>query len=237
MARFDWDERAYLGLAAVMTVALWQVPWGDQVLYPFTLFATFAHEAGHGLTALVLGGHFERLTLFGNGSGVAEWTGNLGRVGRAMVAAGGLVGPATFGAGLFGASRKISARTILVVLTVFIAWVMVMFARNGFTIGVLGFFAVVLLTTARISPQKGASFLVQLLALQLALSVFRDLDYMFSSAGEVGGRWVRSDTGAIEDALFLPYWIWGAATAAFSFSVVLLGLWSLVFRRNAKPAN
>lgn len=228
MTRFRWDERAFLVLAALVTVGLWQVSWGQMVLYPFTLFATYAHEAGHGMTALVLGGSFEGLTLYPDGSGVAAWRGDFGPVGRAAVAAGGLVGPACFGAGLFAASRNIPARYILVALTVFTALVMVFFAESGFTVVALGVLATVLFTVARWAPRTGAPFLLQLLALQLALSVFRDLDYMFSPGGEVGGELVRSDTGAIEDALLLPYWFWGTVTATFAFTVVLVGFARMV---------
>ena len=31
-------------------------PWGPLILYPFTLFTTWVHEMGHGLTALAFGG-------------------------------------------------------------------------------------------------------------------------------------------------------------------------------------
>ena len=37
------------------TVALWQVPYGDTLLYPFTLLATWFHEMGHGLASMLLG--------------------------------------------------------------------------------------------------------------------------------------------------------------------------------------
>lgn len=235
MARVPWDDRAFLVLAALVTVALWQVEWGQRALYPFTLFATYAHELGHGLTALLLGGRFEELTLYLDGSGVAAWRGNFGPIRRAAVAAGGLVGPAFFGAGLFVVSRRISARIVLIALTVFTAVVMVFFANPGFTVVALGVMATAVLTVARWSPRTGAPFLVQLLALQLGLSVFRDLDYMFSPGGEVGGKLIRSDTAAIAEALFLPYWFWGALTAALSFAVVLFGLWIMVVRRSAKP--
>lgn len=235
MAQTRWDERAFLVLAALVTVGLWQFPWGQMALYPFTLFATYAHEAGHGLTALLLGGAFEELTLFPDGSGVAAWRGAFGPVGRAAVAAGGLVGPACMGAALFVSSRRAPAHYVLIALTIVTAIVMVLFVRTGFTFVTLGVLATALFTVSRWAPRTAAPFLLQLLALQLALSVFRDLDYMFSPGGEVAGRLVRSDTGAIEDALLLPYWFWGALTAMFSFAVVALGLWQMVSRRPLKP--
>ena len=45
------------------TVALYLVPYGRYVAYPLLLLSTFAHEMGHGLTALVMGGTFESLVM------------------------------------------------------------------------------------------------------------------------------------------------------------------------------
>ena len=49
------DSHGMLLLAVLVIVVAWQVPYGPQALYPLTLLATFAHEMGHGLTALLAG--------------------------------------------------------------------------------------------------------------------------------------------------------------------------------------
>ncbi len=54
---------------------------------PATLLATFAHEMGHGLTAMLVGEQFDQLLLNADGSGVAMWRGNPGRLATALVAA------------------------------------------------------------------------------------------------------------------------------------------------------
>ena len=56
---------------------------------------------------------------------------------------------------------------------------------------------------------------------------------MFSDGGMVGGVQRMSDSAAIADAMFLPYWFWGALTAVFSFAVLALGIY-LAFRRQPK---
>jgi hypothetical protein len=43
-----------------------------------------------------------------------------------------------------------------------------------------------------------------------------------------------SDSAQIADALLGPYWFWGGATAAFSFAVLLTGVY-LAFRRAPAP--
>jgi hypothetical protein len=76
--------------AAAVTLLLWQFSWGNYILYPFSILATWFHEMGHGLTALFLGGNFHKLVMLPNGSGYAVHSGSLflGPIGRALVAAG-----------------------------------------------------------------------------------------------------------------------------------------------------
>lgn len=87
----------WLAVAALITVILWQMPFGGLLLYPFTILATWFHEMGHGLTAMLLGGSFKQLLIYPNGSGIAVHTSS-GGLGEALVAAGGLLGPPIAGA-------------------------------------------------------------------------------------------------------------------------------------------
>ena len=101
---------SWLIIAAIATVVLWQFPWGNYILYPFTILATWFHEMAHGLAAIILGGNFQKLVLYPNGSGVAQYTSTgslfLGPIGRALVAAAGLMGPPIAGGLFIVASRK-----------------------------------------------------------------------------------------------------------------------------------
>src|SRR5690242_18819647 len=65
--------RSALLLAAVIAFAVprW-VPFGYYLMYPFTLLATWVHESGHGLGAIITGGSFDRLMIFWDASGWAE---------------------------------------------------------------------------------------------------------------------------------------------------------------------
>jgi hypothetical protein len=50
----------------------------------------------------------------------------------------------------------------------------------------------------------------------LCLSWLQDLDYLFSARATVGGVQHASDTAMIAQALWLPYWFWGALIAVIS---------------------
>jgi hypothetical protein len=52
----DRKRRAWtLAALAVGSILLWQTYWGSLLLYPFTILATWFHEMGHGLAAILAG--------------------------------------------------------------------------------------------------------------------------------------------------------------------------------------
>jgi Peptidase M50B-like len=225
-------SRTLLILTVLAVVATWQLPYGKQILYPLTLFATFAHEMGHGLTALLLGQHFDQLRLYADGSGLALWYGAPGRLARALIAAGGLVGPSFAGIGLLLlAATPRRARAVLAGLAAVIVIIVALWARNPFAVVFLLLLAGFLGLAARMLPDYAAAFLVSFMAVTLCLSWFADLDYMFSAYAEVDGGRHPSDSAIIAQALWLPYWFWGGIVALFSFAVLSLGLLRVSRRR------
>ncbi|MBI4425162.1 MAG: M50 family metallopeptidase [Elusimicrobia bacterium] len=211
--------------AGALTVALWRVPHGRTALWPFSLLATWFHEMGHGLTALALGGRFEKLLLYADGSGLAvsgapRWLGSLG---SAAVAAGGPLGPAAAGALLIVASRRFStARAGLWLLGLALIGSGLAWTRSVFGFGfTLAAGALVLLTAAR-AGRETHGFAAQFLGVQACLSAFQELDYMFSASATVGGRPMASDSARIAELIGGAYFIWGGAMAVTA--VALLGL-------------
>lgn len=220
-------------LAAATIVVAWQLPYGPQALYPLSLLATFAHEMGHGLTTLLVGEHFDRLLLHADGSGLAEWRGDPGRLARAAIAAGGLLGPSVAGVALLLAGSPRRARTLLGVFAAGLVFCVVLWVRNPFGMAFLLATAAVFAAAGRWLGDFAAAFVLHLLAAVLCLSWFRDLDYMFSAGVVVAGVARASDVAVIADALWLPYWFWGALVAALSLALLVLGLWVVARRARA----
>ncbi|MBK9443150.1 MAG: M50 family metallopeptidase [Comamonadaceae bacterium] len=219
------NPRTRLILCAATIALLWQLPYGAQMLYPLTLLATFAHEMGHGLSALALGASFDEMLLHADGSGMAVWHGNPGRLVTALIAAGGLIGPSLAGVSLLLLSRAPRfARAALVLVAGLLLIAAALWTRNAFGIGFLLAWAVGLGLAARLLPDAAASFVLHLIAVTLCLSWLTDLDYMFSNQAVVGGVVHLSDSAVIAQALWLPYWFWGALVAVFSLVLVLLGI-------------
>jgi hypothetical protein len=221
--------------AASGSSAACRCPYGgpQRALTPYlTLLATFAHEMGHGLAALLVGGDFDRLSLHADGSGLAEWRGDPGRLARAAIAAGGLLGPTVAGVALLllaGSTRR--SRLLLWVFAAGLAFCVAMWVRNPFGVVFLLATAVALAAAGRWLGEFGAAFLLHLLAAVLCLSWFRNLDYMFSASAVVAGVARPSDSAIIAQALWLPFWFWGALVATLSLALLVFGLW-IVGRRS-----
>ncbi len=219
---------AYLGVAVVLTLALFYVPGGRWVAYPLMLISTVAHEMGHGLAALLVGGRFESLQMWPNGSGVATWSARVGPLGRGIVAAGGLVGPAMAAGLAFWAGRsQRTAPMALLTLAVGLALADLLVVRNLFGFVFIGLLAVSLGTLALYASRDVAQLTLLFLGVQLALSVFSRGDYLFTEVAQTARGPMPSDVAQIAEALWLPYWFWGGLCGLFSLLVVGIGLASL----------
>lgn len=212
---------------ALMSVGLWQFPEGRIALYPFTILATWFHEMGHGLAALITGSRFDHLVIFSDGSGYASITrpGDGYRLTDAVIAASGPLGPAVAGSLLLLASGtpRRSGRA-LTVLGAALALSAAIWVRSVVGLLVLPMLGIGILAIAAYAKPAYQRLAVQVLGVQACISVWRQFDYLFSDGGYVGGRAARSDTSAISDAILLPYWFWGGA---ISVVIVAMLWWSL----------
>ncbi|MBH8556401.1 M50 family metallopeptidase [Nostocaceae cyanobacterium CENA357] len=210
--------------AAIATILLWQVPGGDYILYPFTILATWFHEMGHGLMALILGGQFQKLQIFSSGSGVATYgiSRSWGTIGPALVAAAGPMGPPLAGAALILASRSFKAASLsLKILGSFLLLSTVIWVRSLFGLVAIPLLGLIILGISLKAPRWMQGFAIQFLGVQACISTYHQLNYLFSySAGPLG----LSDTGQMQQYLFLPYWFWGGLMAIASLVILVQSL-------------
>lgn len=214
----------WLIVAAVATILLWQVPGGDYIVYPFSILATWFHEMGHGLMALLLGGSFQQLQIFSNGSGVAFYSGALylGAIGRALVAAAGPMGPPIAGAALILASRSFkTAHLSLTILGSFLLLSTIIWVRSLFGIIAISLIGFITLGIALRTPRWVQGFAIQVLGVQACVSTYHQMDYLFSFSPGPG---LLSDTAQIQQQLLLPYWFWGALMAVASVVILVQSL-------------
>ncbi|BAQ65817.1 M50 family metallopeptidase [Geminocystis sp. NIES-3709] len=202
---------SWLIAATVTTIVLWQFSWGNYILYPFSILATWFHEMGHGLTAMLLGGNFQKLVLFSNGSGVAYHSGHLflGRIGRALVSAGGLLGPAIAGSLFIISSRRYkTAHYTLMFLGCFLLISVLLWVRSFFGIIAITLWGLGIIYLSYKTDKEVQGFAIQFLGVQAIISCYHQIGYLFMNNAVINGRYMTSDTGQIAKQLFLPHWFW-----------------------------
>lgn len=219
------NARVVLLVSLVATLIVYGIPQLRFIAYPLLLLSTLVHEMGHGLAALLTGGSFHTLVMGYDGSGVAMWSGEPSRLRLGFVAAGGLVGPAVAAAVAFFIARTPrGARTLLLASSLTLAISMLFVVRGVFAITFVSILLAGLVMAARFGSDDFAQLVVVFLAVQLALSVFSRGDYLFTREAVTSEGVMLSDSSQMAQALFLPFWFWGAACGGFSVLVLLFGI-------------
>lgn len=218
--------RTMLLASGAITLLLYVVPFGHWLARPFLLLSTLAHELGHGLTALLLGGRFQRLEMWSTGAGLSEMdlTG-FGRLRQAATVAGGLVGPAVAAALCFSLGRTSrGARVCLLGLGVLFAAAEILVVRNFFGLAFTGVVAAACLLIGWRGSPTVVQLAVVFVAVQLALSVFSRADYLFVRSADNPTGTYPSDVLQMQHLLWLPHWFWGGLCGAIALAAVGWGL-------------
>lgn len=230
MARKKDDDRptsrgALLVAAAVSLIVGVFVPFGGVLLYPFTLLATWVHEMGHGLTALVLGGGFDALEIFSDASGLAHTRNARGAI-DALVCLGGLVAPPITGAVILATARgPRRAQGILVGLSVALLVSLAIWVRSVAGFVAIPLVAAVTIAFVRYGSPRERMFLAQFLGLRLALDTMgRGMDYLFTSSVTVGGVQRASDIMRVADGFGGPRFMWSVLISSLCIAFVGVGL-------------
>jgi len=239
-AQLDHRQQAagFLVGSIIVTILLYHViPYGRTIGYPLMLLSTLVHEMGHGIAAMLAGGSFEKFEMFADGSGVAYSRGAFGRFGKAFISAGGLVGPALVGGVGFVIGRTPKAARIgLAAFGIVMLIALLLVVRSVFGVVFVSVTAAVCLLIAFKARPWVSQVAVVFLAVQLALSVFSRGDYLFTQWANTGSGRMPSDVQKMSEALFLPYWFWGAACGLISIAVLLVGL-RLFFKASTDDAE
>ncbi|MCC6805635.1 MAG: M50 family metallopeptidase [Anaerolineae bacterium] len=207
-------------LASLVVLVLWNIPQLDFILYPVRLFVTFVHESGHGLAAILTGGHFENFRVDPNTSGVALTAGGW----RWLILPAGYLGSALFGALLFYITNTVPyPRTISLVLAILVAVVTVLFTNflsTAFLVG-LGS-ALVLLALWRYADRSVNLLVLDALAILTGLNVVLDLFALVTHSSAAMGE-VLNDAAAFsrDIAPILPPVIWAIVWTILA--VLMLG--------------
>ncbi len=220
------QARSALLWSVGLTLLLPRIPLLSVLGVPLLWLSTVAHELGHGLTAIALGGTLERFVIRPDGSGTAFTISPPGDLAGALVSAGGLLGPAIVAALWFVLARRPTlARLSLALFGGALISAAALVADPGFTRGYLGVVGGLALVAATCTSAALARIILVFLAVQVALSVFTRSDYLFTEVADSSAGPMPSDVAQISAHLGGPYWAWGLACGLFSLLVLVVGLW------------
>lgn len=213
------------GLSLVLYLLPMWVPSLAWLGWPLIMLSTLFHELGHGLVALLVGGGFDTLRIFPNGSGVARTLSDGSRTMIAAIAAGGPLAPPLAALALFFAARNARAARIgLWLLCSLLALALVCWVRGLFGIAFVLVLLLVLAWIAFKASARTAQIATCFLAIELSLAAFSSADYLFAAEADTSLGIMPSDTAQIAQALWLPHWFWGGLIGLLSLLVLGLGL-------------
>jgi hypothetical protein len=214
----DW-----LWIAAALSLGISLTRWGPVVLYPFRLFTTWVHECGHAVMTLIVGGHVSSIVIERNAAGVTRSLIPQSRVAQALVASAGYLGASIIGCALMTAARrKSSAYGILWTIGAFMLVTLVIWMRNPFGVVVVLTWSVALIALSREGSGPVSSFVLSLLAVQVALNSVYDIRVLFLVHGG------HSDAETMARLLILPAWVWASLWMLMSVGLLT---WTLLRTR------
>lgn len=220
------------GLALLVVVILWNVPFFSTLLYPLRLFVTFIHEVGHIIAAVLTGGQPQGFVVYSNGAGVAYTAGGL----RAVILPAGYIGTALFGASLFYiANIWEKTRVITRVLSYSLIGFSVIFTLPNLfggllalTIGVVS--GLLLLELSRRGSDNFNLLVLNVLAMITGLNAVLDVFHIVENP-DVRGV-VNNDAAAFSQqfAPWIPASVWALIWAAAAVALLAGAVYFSVIR-------
>ena len=232
-------------LAAILSIALWFIPFAEILSYPFRIFVTFIHEGGHAIAALVTGNSVQSLSVAMNGSG-ETYTTQGGMFSQMLVSSAGYIGAMTYGALLLVLIRRsVAARLVLVgsalvvfALTMIFGVIKPLVAGTWGSLSGLPFtlLAGVLISVgllARFASARVATFLVSFLAVQCVLNALLDLKTVFFLSSPFATT-VPTDALNMANATGVPAMIWSIIWISLSVLILAVAVRQYVGSRRSR---
>jgi hypothetical protein len=223
-----WAIFASLGLYVIA----WFVPMTSYLVYPLQLFATFVHEGGHALAAVLTGSEVSNLTVWWDGSG--EVRSNSTNTALLLISSAGYLGTTAFGTMLlvwmrYGFSSRIAlyfASAFVGIMTVVFGLIFPIFNLTNlggipFTVLSGAVLTAGLFAIAKYAELKWANFALAFLSVQCLLNAFFSLKDLFIIATQTD---MHNDAMNMAEATGVPSVIWVLFWIGISVLMISIGL-------------
>ena len=213
----------WLWIAAALSFGISLTRWGPLALYPFRLFTTWVHECGHAVMTVLVGGQVNSIVIERNAAGVTSSLVPQSRMAQGLVASAGYLGASIVGCALMIAARgKKASHGILWTIGAFMLVTVIIWMRNLFGIVVVLIWSVALIALSRKGSGPVSSFVLSLLAVQVALNSVFDIRVLFLVKG------AHSDADTMARLFVLPTWTWASLWMLISTGLLT---WTLLRTR------
>ena len=241
-------ELRTLAAALLVSLLLWNVPFGGVLLYPFKLFATWLHELSHALAMVLTGAGFDVVVIYRDTSGLAYAKSSVGPMGTAVIAAAGYMGTALWGAVLLlvtpNARAARYALAVLAALMIASALTVIAAQRDdAFGPWAVGAMGGVVALAAFTLPDRWRVLVAHFIAAQSCVNALLDIRVLLRPSQVVGGFSVgASDAHNMAAATFgttekWAVWTWAAVWLAWSLVVFYFTIRFSGRRRGVQEAS
>ncbi|HVF90804.1 MAG TPA: M50 family metallopeptidase [Blastocatellia bacterium] len=223
------DSFSLLIVSSIITIVLWFIPFLGFATYPFRLFVTFIHEAGHALAAIASLGGVNQIEIYANGSGITETMGGS----SLLISSAGYLATALAGSGLLLFLRRArNAKIAAIGTSILLLFVTLFFGGNLLTWVAGLMLGGGLMWLGLTGRPRLAHFVMSFLAIQLLLNAFYDLKtLMYISAFEPMMGSDAQNMSAATSGL-IPAVVWAVGWTLFS--TVILALTLIVYYKSLK---
>ncbi len=215
----DRAANRLLVVALLVTLVLWNVPYGWIALYPFKIFATWLHEGSHALLMVLVGAGVDRLEIFRDTSGLAHSARGVSTGAQTAISCAGYMGTAMFGALFLVLGRTArGGRVVLAVLGGLMVLSVLAVIRNVFGVVAISALGATLLALALWGGVRASAFTVSFLAAQACINAVLDIRVLFGERFFVDGRaHAGSDADTVARLVGGPSWLWATLWLLWSF--------------------
>jgi Peptidase M50B-like len=218
-------------LALLVSLFLWNLPFGGVLLYPFKLLATWMHELSHAVLMELTGVGFDRMVIYQDSSGMAYTASHIGRFGRPFIAAAGYMGtPLVGGVLLVLTTTPRRARWLLIAMGATLAFTALAIIENEFGRKAIGATGLAFLGVGAVMPAQLRMWAMQFVAAQACVHALLDIRVLFRAVQIVGGK-----PAAMSDAHTMAastlgstdrwaVWLWASVWLLWSLAVCFVAV-------------
>lgn len=212
-------HQSAFAIACIVSVVLWFLPFLRWVTVPLQYLNTHIHEAWHALAAVATGGQVAHIEVHVNGNGETYTLGGS----NFLISSAGYIGASLVGALVIALARTPkAARTALIVLSVVMAYTLIVWVRRDiFGMATALVWIVALLGIAFYLGDEKKLFAAQFLGVQQCLNSIQSLFFLVQISG-FGVK--QSDAGNMERLTHIPAIVWSVLWCAVSLALMFFAL-------------